>query len=121
MIVSRLILKNWKNFKSVDIPLSARTFIMGPNGIGKSNLLDALRFLADIARPEGGLSFALQIRGGLEKIKFSAAKKKEAVELEVHRQTPFYPEPTIATLWASPPGRPDRLCWLMSAFGRVES
>ena len=84
MIISRLILKNWRNFQSVDIPLNPRTFIMGPNGIGKSNLLDALRFLADISRPDGGFSFALQIRGGLEKIKFSAAKKKEAVELEVH-------------------------------------
>ncbi|MCX6677280.1 MAG: AAA family ATPase [Methanothrix sp.] len=77
MMISRLILKNWKNFQSVDIPLSARTFIMGPNGIGKSNLLDALRFLADIARPDGGLSFALHARGGLEKIKFAAANKKE--------------------------------------------
>jgi len=84
MMISRLIVKNWKNFKSVDIPLSARTFIMGPNGIGKSNLLDALRFLADIARPDGGLSFALHARGGLEKIKFAAAKKKELVELEIH-------------------------------------
>lgn len=57
---------------------------MGPNGIGKSNLLDALRFLADIARPGGGLGFALAARGSLEKIKFAAAKTKDLVELEIH-------------------------------------
>jgi predicted ATPase len=57
---------------------------MGPNGIGKSNFLDALRFLADIARPGGGLHQALQVRGGFEKIKFAAAKKKESVEIEIH-------------------------------------
>gem|GEM_PF-2280933 len=75
LIVSRLVLKNWMNFQSVDIPLSPRAFVMGPNGIGKSNFLDALRFLADIARPGDGLLNALQIRGGFEKIKFAAAKK----------------------------------------------
>lgn len=84
MIVSRLVLKNWKNFQSVNIPLSPRTFVMGPNGIGKSNFLDALRFLADIARPGGGLHQALQVRGGFNGIKFRAAKKKEPVEIEVH-------------------------------------
>jgi predicted ATPase len=84
MIIIRLVLKNWMNFQSADIPLGPRTFIMGPNGIGKSNLLDALRFLSDIARPGGGLSFALTSRGGLEKIRFAAAKKKDPVELEIH-------------------------------------
>lgn len=56
---------------------------MGPNGIGKSNLLDALRFLADIARPGGGICSALQARGCLDKIKFFPAKKKELVEIEI--------------------------------------
>ena len=57
---------------------------MGPNGIGKSNLLDALRFISDIARSGGGLSLALASRGGLEKIKFAAAKNKDLVELTIH-------------------------------------
>jgi recombinational DNA repair ATPase RecF len=38
MIVSRLILKNWRNFRSVDVPLRERQFIVGPNASGKSNL-----------------------------------------------------------------------------------
>jgi len=82
MMVSRLILKNWKSFHGADIPLSNRTFVMGPNGIGKSSFLDALRFLADLARPGGGIFSALEARGGLDKIKFSPAKRKELVEIE---------------------------------------
>ena len=38
MIVSRLILKNWRNFREVDVPLQPRMFIVGPNAVGKSNL-----------------------------------------------------------------------------------
>jgi len=45
MIISRLILRNWRNFRFIDIDLTDRVFIVGPNASGKSNLLDALRFL----------------------------------------------------------------------------
>ncbi len=41
MIVSRLILKNWKNFTSVDVTLGPRVFLVGANASGKSNLMDA--------------------------------------------------------------------------------
>ena len=54
MRVTRLILKNWKNFPSVDVALGARVFLVGPNASGKSNLLDAIRFLRDVV-VEGGL------------------------------------------------------------------
>lgn len=43
----KLRLKNWKNFESVDIDLRDRMFLVGPNASGKSNLLDAFRFLPD--------------------------------------------------------------------------
>lgn len=32
-------LRNWQNFLDVEVPLARRVFIVGPNAIGKSNLL----------------------------------------------------------------------------------
>ncbi|MFN3345730.1 MAG: AAA family ATPase [Chloroherpetonaceae bacterium] len=85
MIVSRLILKNWRNFRSVAVPLSERVFIVGANASGKSNLLDVFRFLRDIAKQQGGgLQKAIEQRDGLSKIRCLAARKYPDVEIEVH-------------------------------------
>ena len=54
MIITRLKLTNWRNFTDVDVPLLDRAFIIGPNASGKSNLLDAIRFLRDVGKREGG-------------------------------------------------------------------
>jgi predicted ATPase len=83
MIISRLVLKNWRNFQLVDIRLTERVFIVGPNASGKSNLLDALRFLRDIAKPGGGLQQAIFQRGGVSKVRCLAARRDPDVELEV--------------------------------------
>lgn len=48
----RLRLEKWRNFLEVDIPVHDRMFLVGANGSGKSNLLDAFRFLRDAARRE---------------------------------------------------------------------
>ncbi|WP_232016957.1 AAA family ATPase [Gordonia insulae] len=60
---------NWRNFKTLDFPMTSRLFVVGPNAAGKSNLIDLLRFLGDIAKPGGGLSSALGQRGGLSKVR----------------------------------------------------
>lgn len=83
MIISRLVLKNWRNFRSVDIPLKERVFIVGPNASGKSNLLDALRFLRDVSKPGGGLQQAISQRGGVSKVRCLAARQEPDVEIEV--------------------------------------
>lgn len=83
MIISRLSLKNWRNFRSIEIDLTDRVFIVGPNASGKSNLLDAVRFLRDIAKPGGGLQQAILQRGGVSKIRCLAARKEPAVEMAV--------------------------------------
>jgi len=84
MIISKIILKNWKNFKEIDVPLRNRTFMVGPNASGKSNLLDVFRFLRDIAKPGGGLQNAVLDRGGISKIRCLAARSHPDVEVEIH-------------------------------------
>ena len=83
MIISRLTLKNWRNFQSVHIQLTERVFIIGPNASGKSNLLDAVRFLRDVSKPGGGLQQAIIQRGGVSKIRCLAARREPDVELGV--------------------------------------
>ena len=84
MIASHIILKNWRNFRDVDVKLGNRAFLVGPNASGKSNFLDAFRFLRDIVKPGGGLQKAVSDRGGISKIRCLAARKHSDVELEVH-------------------------------------
>jgi len=85
MFVSRVILKNWRNFRSADVRLGQRAFLIGPNACGKSNFLDVFRFLRDIVKPQGGgLQSALKIRGGLSKIRCLNARQPSYVEIEVY-------------------------------------
>ena len=85
MIITKLVLKNWRNFKSVDVVLGDRVFLAGPNAAGKSNFLEVFRFLRDIAKSEGGgLQEAIKELGGLKKIRCLAARGQPDVEIEVH-------------------------------------
>ncbi len=84
MYINRIKLHNWKNFKEVDIPLTERVFVVGPNAAGKSNLLDVFRFLRDISKPGGGLQNAVLDRGGISKIRCLAARTFPDVEIEIH-------------------------------------
>jgi len=84
MIVSRLRLKNWKNFQNIDVPLKNRVFLAGPNASGKSNFLDVFRFFRDIVKRGGGLRQAIEERGGLSKIRCLAARREPDVEIEIH-------------------------------------
>jgi len=90
MYISRIELQNWKNFKSTAAHLSRRTFLIGPNASGKSNLLDALRFLRDVA--QSGLDQAVSDRGGVSRIRCLAARKSPSIAIDVtlslDRETP---------------------------------
>ncbi len=83
MLVTKLVLKNWRNFRSVDVELGARVFVTGPNASGKSNLLDVFMFLRDIAKPGGGLQKAATERGGISKLRCLAARRHPDVEIEI--------------------------------------
>lgn len=71
--ITRLELKNWRNFQEANLEVGRRLFIVGPNAAGKSNLLDAVRFLRDLAVDGGGFQQALKIRGGVSRVRNLAA------------------------------------------------
>ena len=76
MIITRIKLNNWKNFAEVDVSCGKRVFLAGPNAAGKSNFLDALRFLKDVA--QFGLEHAVvKQRGGVRQIRYINAKNPQ--------------------------------------------
>ena len=74
MRLTHLTLRNWRNFKEADFPVEDRLVVLGPNASGKSNLLDALRFLRQVASAGGGFQEAVQSRGGIPRVRCLAAR-----------------------------------------------
>ncbi|MGH9327269.1 MAG: ATP-dependent nuclease [Terriglobia bacterium] len=52
MRLSRIIIKNFRNFKFLDVKLGERAVILGENKVGKTNLLFALRLILDPSLPD---------------------------------------------------------------------
>jgi predicted ATPase len=65
--LTRVVLKNYKSIEACDADLHSLTFLVGANGAGKSNFLDALRFVTDSLRTS--LDHALRERGGIQEVR----------------------------------------------------
>jgi len=83
MILKKVKLHNWKNFQNCEVDLTERCFIIGANASGKSNFIDALRFLRDISKQSGGLQSAVEERGGITKIRCLSARIQTNVSITV--------------------------------------
>lgn len=83
LVITSIHLENWRNFVRVDVPLQRRVFIVGPNASGKSNFLDAFRFLADLVAVGGGFQEAVARRGGVSRIRALSARRYPEVRLDV--------------------------------------
>ena len=65
--ITRVVLKNYKSIAACDVQLGPLTFLVGRNGSGKSNFLDAPRFVADALN--SSLDHALRDRGGINHVR----------------------------------------------------
>jgi predicted ATPase len=61
--IKRVVIKNYKSIESCDIRLDNLTLLVGANGAGKSNVVDAMCFVRDALRLS--LDFAIRDRGGI--------------------------------------------------------
>ncbi|MER5905144.1 AAA family ATPase [Streptomyces mirabilis] len=64
--LTRVRVENYRSIASCDVKLGPLTVLAGPNAAGKSNFLDAIRFVRDALASSPGR--ALEPRGGLEEV-----------------------------------------------------
>lgn len=65
--LTRVVLRNYKSIGVCDVRLGPLTYLVGANGSGKSNFLDALHLVRDAL--SGSLDNALNERGGLAEVR----------------------------------------------------
>lgn len=67
VFLTRVVLRNYKSIAACDVKLSPLTYLVGANGSGKSNFIDALHFVRDALN--GSLDNAINERGGLSEVR----------------------------------------------------
>ena len=67
VFITRVVLRNYKSIGYCDVRLGPLTYLVGVNGSGKSNFLDALHLVRDALN--GSLDNALNERGGLSEVR----------------------------------------------------
>lgn len=69
--VTRVILRNYRSIGQCEVALGPLTYLVGANGAGKSNFVDALHFVTDSLT--SSLDQALNLRGGLNEVRRRSA------------------------------------------------
>lgn len=67
VFLTRVVLQNYKSIGFCDVKLGPLTYLVGTNGSGKSNFLDALHLVRDAL--SGSLDNALAERGGISEVR----------------------------------------------------
>src|SRR5947199_747482 len=75
--ISRVVLRNYKSIRECDVHLGPITFLVGANGAGKSNFVEALRFLS--YGLSSSLEQALDNRSGFRSIVHRGSDRASAI------------------------------------------
>jgi len=79
--IHRVVLRNYRSIAACDVRLGKLVFLVGPNGAGKNNFLDALRLVADGLRST--LDTAIRERGGIGEVRRRSAGHPTHLDIEV--------------------------------------
>lgn len=93
MLIKHLHIENFKSYKVQDIELNNFSIIIGSNAAGKSNIIDAFRFISNIV--EYGISDAISLSGGWEYLLNNKIKKNKPLVFEFE----LVPNNTIEKLY----------------------
>jgi predicted ATPase len=93
-MLKRLQARNFKSLRAVDVSLDWFNVLVGPNMGGKSNILDALRFLYESWFPQPGTYGpvnALARRGGVEEVLWKGGQDK-LLSISIEFEDPAQPD-----------------------------
>jgi predicted ATPase len=98
MAIKHIKVSNFKSFKELDVELGSLNILIGANASGKSNFIQVLKFLRDIAC--FGLDNAVSMQGSIGFLRSLQARKSEPVSVEVawDHQYPLMLRPSVPGL-----------------------
>ena len=76
MFLKNILIKNFKSLRDIDLDLEPINVLVGPNGSGKTNFAEALRFLQTVYSQ--GLSMAVGNFGGIENIFYRKSRRSRS-------------------------------------------
>ena len=79
-MLTRIAIKNFRSLRDVELDMQGLTVLIGPNGGGKSNLLDVFALMAEAAK--GGLNEGILRRGGGGALLYRSRRGGLAFEFE---------------------------------------
>lgn len=80
-LIKKIRVTNFKSFHEMDIDLGQFTVLIGANASGKSNFVNALRFLRDIE--SFGLDNAVSLQGGIEYLRNLSVGADQDITFEI--------------------------------------
>jgi len=89
--INRVRLTNYKSIASCDVALGPLTVLIGANGTGKSNFVDALAFVADAL--SAAPAHAIEARGGLSEILRRVPESTGWFQIDLEVTVPWGPRP----------------------------
>jgi predicted ATPase len=84
--LKRVLVRNYKSIGKCDVSLARLTALVGRNGAGKSNFLDALRFVADGLQTS--LDHAIKSRGGIQMVRRTSTGHPRNFTIELQFNLP---------------------------------
>lgn len=88
-MIEEIRLRNWKSYEDSTLYIEPLTFIIGYNASGKSNVLDALFFLSQLAKGVAIEEVGAQVRGGKDWI-ISRDCTSCALDVKIHEDETDY-------------------------------